>query len=342
MKFSCYADWNQLPGSADALFEQASKGSLFYSRAWLANLSGVLEKGEHLLLACVEDDGKLLALLPLIKAGGNNYYSLKHRYTTHFSLLLADTHQQQVLTCLVQGLTNLPVASLLLEPVADDDSRLNNFQAQLEAAGYHCERLFRFYNWVYHVEGRSFDDYMSERPTRLRNTIARKKRKLEREHGYNIRLFTGKAVPAAMHDYYAVYTSSWKANEQYKGFLDEVVAAFSRQGWSRLAVLYAAGQPVAAQLWFVLHGKAVIFRLAYNEAWKPYSPGSILTSYLMKYVIDTDMVEEIDFLTGNDTYKQDWMSTRRQRFALSCVKNVQPAGRFARFVDLLRRMFTIG
>jgi CelD/BcsL family acetyltransferase involved in cellulose biosynthesis len=109
-------------------------------------------------------------------------------------------------------------------------------------------------------------------------------------------------------------------------------------GWSRLAVLYVKGQPVAVQLWFVLRGKASIFRLAYNEAWKQYSPGSILTSSLMEYVIDTDKVEEIDFLTGNDAYKQDWMSDRRECFALSCVKSISPASRYERFVELLKRM----
>jgi len=40
----------------------------------------------------------------------------------------------------------------------------------------------------------------------------------------------------------------------------------------------------------------------------------------MEYVIDIDKVDEVDFLTGNDAYKQDWMSERRQRYALSCVK----------------------
>jgi CelD/BcsL family acetyltransferase involved in cellulose biosynthesis len=117
-----------------------------------------------------------------------------------------------------------------------------------------------------------------------------------------------------------------------------MVAGFSKAGWSRLAVLYIKGQPVAAQLWFVCHDKAVIFRLAYDKAWKSYSPGSILTCFLMEYVIDTDKVEEIDFLTGNDAYKQDWMSVRRERYAMCCVLNVKSAGRFGLLVDSLKRM----
>lgn len=56
----------------------------------------------------------------------------------------------------------------------------------------------------------------------------------------------------------------------------------------------------------------------------------------MEHVIDTDQVEEIDFLTGNEAYKQDWMSERRERFALSCVKSVKPAGKYALFVESLK------
>ena len=42
----------------------------------------------------------------------------------------------------------------------------------------------------------------------------------------------------------------------------------------------------------------------------------------MEYVIDTDKVEEIGFLRGNDAHKKDLMSVRRDRFTLDYVKNL--------------------
>ena len=337
MKFVCYTDWDQLPESANALFEQAQKDSLFFSRPWYECLTATLDD-ESMALACVVAENKVLALLPLLKSVGSTGYALKHRYTSLYSLLLADADQQQVLACLVEGLIQLPLNALLLEPVAHDDVRLNNLQYALEAAGYNCDRAFRFYNWFLRVQGQCYVDYMAARPARLRNTIARKARKLEREHGYQIRLFVEDEVPQMMSDYYAVYNASWKTNEQYASLVDDMVARFSKAGWTRLAVLYINGQPAAAQLWFVHHGKASIFRLSYDQAWKQYSPGSILMSYLMEYVIDIDKAEEVDFLVGNDAYKQDWMSDRRERFAWSCVKTAKPAGWFQRSVTSLRCM----
>jgi len=338
MKFVCYTEWDQLPDSANVLFEQAGNENVFFSRPWFESLSATALDDDHsLLLACVLTGDDVKAILPLMKSTGNTWYSLRHGYTPLYSLLLADDDQERVLSCLTEALIQMPVNGLLLEPVADDDNRLNTLQRSLESVGYRCEHLFRHYNWVYRLHGKSYAQYMAERPAQLRNTISRKQRKLEREHGYEIRFFTGDEVPGAMADYTAVFNASWKQNEfRNVAFMNRIVESFSRAGWSRLAILYVQGKPIAAQLWFVHQRKASIFRLAYDQAWKQYSPGSILTSFLMEYVIDTDRVEEIDFLSGNDTYKQDWMSERRERFLLSCVKSIKPASRYERFVGLLK------
>ena len=340
MKFVCYSNWDQLPESANALFVQGEKDSIFFSRPWFECLTATALDDDHtMVLACVVAGDKVMAILPLMESTGTKtWYSLRHGFTPLYSLLLADDDQERVLACLAQALSQSSVNGLLLEPVADDDSKLNGLQRFLATAGFRCEHIFRHYNWIYRLQGQSYADYMAARPAQLRNTISRKKRKLEREHGYEIRLFTGDEVPRGMPDYYVVYNASWKQNEiKNAGFQDCFVEAFSRAGWSRLAILYIKGQPVAAQLWFVHHNKASIFRLAYDKAWRQYSTGSILTSFLMEYVIDTDRVNEVDFLTGNDAYKQDWMSERRERFLLSCVKSIIPASRYERFIEALKR-----
>lgn len=291
-------------------------------------------------LACVLDEESVMAILPLMHcAGVNTWYALRHGFTPLYSLLLTDDVKEQVLSCLAHGLSQLPHNALLLEPVASDDSNLIGLARHLEHAGFSCEYTFRDYNWVYHLHRQSYQEYMEGRPAVLRNTIVRKMRKLEREHSYEIRLFSGEEVPRHMPDYYVVYNASWKQNEvKHAEFQDSFVAEFSKAGWSRLAILYINDQPVAAQLWFVHHNKASIFRLAYDKAWRDYSVGSILTNYLMEYVIDTDKVEEIDFLTGNDAYKQDWMSERRERYLLSCIKNKKPASRVEKIVSFLKLM----
>ena len=337
MEFVSFTDWDELPDSANALFAQAEKDSIFFSHPWFKNLvATALEDDQYMLLACVVEGDSMLAILPLMKRTSEKWYSLRNNYTSLYTLLLADNDKQEILTCLVQGLSQLPLESVQLRPVAENDKCMNCLQRAMELSGFDCYRHFQFYNWIHRLQGQSFKDYMAARPARVRNTIARKQRKLEREHGYDIRLFIDDDLQQALADYNAIYTASWKANELFGGFIEGLVNNMSEQGWLRLAILYIAGQPAAAQIWFVAHGKASIFKLAYDEAWKQYSAGSILTHYLMQYVIDTDKVEEIDFLTGNDAYKKDWMTERRERWRLSCVNKCEPKGRISLFVESLK------
>jgi hypothetical protein len=320
MKFVCYRQWRQLPADIDDLFEQGAKKSLFISQHWLETLYFNAFDNQNLLLASVVDEGRVLALLPLIAHENGHWQSLSHRYTSFYSPLLATECRTDALACLAEGLSQLAFRSLRLEPVAEDDSNTQRLKQAMETAGFEHQRHFRFYNWIHPTGGQSFDAYMQGRPTQLRNTIARKQRKLERDHGYTIKMFRGKEVKAALSDYHSAYSASWKAYEQYAELLNALATNLSAPDWTRLAVLYIDEKPAAAQLWFVLHGKASIFRLAYDEDWKQYSPGSILTAYLMQYVIDTDEVDEIDFLNGNEAYKQDWMTERRERWGLVFFK----------------------
>lgn len=320
MEFVCYSNWEQLPDSANLLFAEGAKQSIFLSRPWFENLTdNALEDEQSMLLACVVDNAKVLAILPLMRQSDANLHSLTHRYSSFYSVLTKKTDQPAIMTCLAEGLASLAPASLRLEPLADDDENINRLQKALQQTGVECHRFFRFYNWVHLLEGQTFRQYMAGRHGRVRNTIARKQRKLQREHDYRIQLYTTDDLESALADYHAAYNASWKAHELYRIFFNGIAASLAKPGWLRLAILYIKDKPAAAQIWFVAHHKAYIFRLAYDEAWKDYSPGSILTSYLMQQVIDIDKVEEIDFLTGNEAYKQDWMTTRRQRWGMNCA-----------------------
>ncbi len=326
MKFVTYADWDQLPRNAKTLFSKGEKDSIFFSRQWFNNfLRTSLDDGHTLLLACVVDGDSVLSILPIMKPDNSEYWhSLSNYNSSLYRILLADKKQQEILNCLVQGLSLLPLVELTLDPIAENDENMLKFQRVMESSDFYCLQPLRFVNWFHQLQGQSFEAYMASRPSRVRNTIERKKRKLEREHGYDIRLFIDNDLQQAMLDYNAIYQASWKTNERFAGFVEGLVQSLAKPGWLRFAILYIEEKPVAAQIWFVAHGKANIFRLVYDQNWKKYSPGSILTHYLMKHVINIDRVEEIDFLTGNDAYKKEWMSESRTRWGLIFAKKQKP------------------
>ncbi|MBF0194984.1 MAG: GNAT family N-acetyltransferase [Magnetococcales bacterium] len=319
MQFKCFKAWDQLPKSAEILFGQAEKQSLFLSRPWFENLAATaLGQDQNLLLACVVDSRCVLAILPLTTRDDGNYEPLSHHVTPLYSILLEETKRDAIITCLVGGLQSLPNKIHRFLPIDADDKNMNHLQQVMESLGYECNRYIRIFNWVHSINGASFKQYMAARPAHLRNTIKRKSRKLEREHGYHIRLFVDDDLQLALTDYQKVFRASWQGTEHFAGFIPGLLNHFAKHGWLRLAILYSDQRPIAAQLWFVAHQKASIFRLAYDKAWKNYSPGSILTSYLMEHVIDIDKVNEVDFLTGNDPYKQNWMSRCNKRWVMGC------------------------
>ena len=337
MEFVCYANWDALPTSAEDLFAQTARDSIFFSRPWFENLhQHAPAQHQRLRLACVLDDQQVMAILLLEMRSEQHWYALSNLYSSLYTLLLTDDAQQEVVDCLALGLSRLPFASLRLEPIAEDDPQMHRFEQAIRALGIACHRRFRFYNWVHQTHGQTFADYLQARPARLRNTLARKQRKLAREYNYTIRLFTDQDLQLALQDYDTVYQKSWKANELYGEFIQGLAYRLAEQGWLRLAILYINNQPVAAQFWFVVHGRASIFKLVYDQQWAHYSPGSILSRYLMAQVIDNEQVSEIDFLTGNDAYKQDWMSERRERYVLHCIKQTEPERGVARLRKWLR------
>jgi CelD/BcsL family acetyltransferase involved in cellulose biosynthesis len=69
---------------------------------------------------------------------------------------------------------------------------------------------------------------------------------------------------------------------------------------------------VAAQFWTVDGGTAWIHKLAHLDSAKPLSAGTTLSAALFAHVIDRDRVTWVDFGTGDDPYKRDWMEQVRR------------------------------
>ena len=79
----------------------------------------------------------------------------------------------------------------------------------------------------------------------------------------------------------------------------------------------------AAALGPVENGVAYIHKLAHLEQMKHLSAGTTLSAALFKHSIDIDRVDLIDFGTGSDRYKADWMEQVRPRFRLDCLDSRQ-------------------
>ena len=193
-----------------------------------------------------------------------------------------------------------------LEPL--DQAVLQSVSQGFSRAGWLHRAQERTANWIAHTAGEDFEAYWARRPGQLRSTVRRKSAKAK----LDIRLHDD-FDEAAWSDYEAVFAASWKGQEGSPAFLRALAKATAAWGRMRMGVAYdPGGAPLAAQFWTVDAGIATIHKLAYVDAAKALSPGSILSRAMFAHVIDRDRPTMIDFGTGDDPYKAEWMDERRQ------------------------------
>lgn len=157
------------------------------------------------------------------------------------------------------------------------------------------------------LSGMSFPEYIFNRSSKLKNTLTRKMKKLSKDHTWHVRIvFDGSK--SVLDDFKQVYDRSWKEPEAYPDFIDRLVALGDGMRAVVVGVLYVADRPVASQLWLRSGASFTIYKLAYDEAFKSYSVGSVLTQSLFYEVMTSGTVSTVDFGVGNESYKGEWLS----------------------------------
>ncbi len=280
---------------------------------WWRNLA---ESCHILPLIAVARQGEHRAVLPLMHrartvAALANWYSFRVR-----ALVTPGADARGLLTELAADLAG-QAPRITLSPLPDENGETTLLADCFRAAGWAVFREACDVNHVLPVKGRSYVEYMAARPGPLRTTLKRKSGKVE------VELLT-RFAPSAWQAYETVYAQSWKPEEGSPLFLRRFAEEEGRAGRLRMAIARAEGEPVAAQFWTVEGGTAFIHKLAHTEASKPLSPGTTLSAALFEQVIDRDGVSLVDFGTGNDGYKRDWMEQVRPRYRLDMFRPLWP------------------
>ncbi len=326
---------------------------IFYTLEWLESLyhhgfeamATALGAKMPKLRLFVAEDGGSNRLVCLALLDGNTLCSLSNYYSSLFGPLVwplpaekssARVATQNAWVALAQQLRCSPRRwpMLTMSPMDAESADFSAIQAALKSQGYQVDTYACFGNWYLQVVGRGFDEYRKTLPSALRRSVERGQRRLTAQSPWNIQIQNADddQLESAIANFVHVYAKSWKSPEPNLQFVPNLARMAARQGWLRLGVLKIENCAVAAQLWLVKDGKANIFKLAYIEGYERFSVGSVLTHAMMKHCIDLDLVHEVDYLTGDDSYKKDWMSHRRERrgivaFHLGTARGAWQAGK---------------
>lgn len=268
-------------------------------------------------LIALAEDGDEWAALALKRAGSRlepliNWYSFTWR-----PLLTPGPNARKLMRCLALSLRSR-AARITLWPLPDEDGSTSLMERAFRDAGWIVLRKAHDTNHVLPLEQRSYADYLASRPGPLRTTLKRKAKKVRVEIFHNFKA-------DAWRIYEDIYARSWKPTESDPTMLRRFAEAEGNAGRIRFALAYHEDRPVGAQFWTVEGGTAFIHKLTHLEEFQFLSPGTTLTAALMEQVIDRDQVTLVDFGTGDDPYKRDWMDATRPRFTLDCYNPRNPA-----------------
>lgn len=263
--------------------------------------------GDALALPLTRDDQGLRAGLK----GLSNWYAFTWR-----ELATSPATQDKLLNALARDLQSR-TSRIVLEALPDEDGTATRLEAGFRKAGWNVRREICDTNHVLEVSGQSYADYLAARPGKLRTTLKRKAKKVSVEI---LTQFKGDIWDC----YEEVYGQSWKPEEGDPAMLRQFAQAEGAAGRVRLGTARHDGTVIAAQFWTVENGTAYIHKLTHLESAKQLSAGTTLTAALFEHVIDRDKVNLVDFGTGDDPYKRDWMEQIRPRFRLTCLKPSDP------------------
>ncbi|WP_176591338.1 GNAT family N-acetyltransferase [Sphingobium sp. EM0848] len=308
--------------------DRAATPSLFDRIDWFESLHDHCFPQVPVRICNAVEEGKAVWLF-LLSSGAGQLSALANWYSFDWSPVFLGAPDPTVRRRLIEVIAQKLLkdsARIDLYPVTNaSDLLLEAFRR----AGWFGVRRSMGGRHLLRPQGRSFADYWTDRPGRLRTLITRK----SRASRFTLSI-TDRLTDSLWHDYAAVHERSWKQPEPDLPFLRALAQRESAAGTLRLGFARLEEQPVAAQLWTVENGTALIHKLAHDKGFDGASPGSLLSHALFAHVMDKDGVTLIDYGTGDNGYKTDWMEERETLYRLDffnprCASVWLPAARTA-------------
>lgn len=309
-------DFDNLPEDLRLIFERAGEESFFAQQAWYGLMATHGREPEsHARIYQGEKDERVALVM---RVAGRTLSGLSNAFTMEYGPLVGWGAGKAAISRLIAEIgIQRPnwdtIQMTALDPVDESWAALLD---GLRSARLVVKPFFDSGTWFEDTRGLDFQRYYDERPSILRNTYARKA-KIETQGRVDYRFSAPKEdIEPLIADYEEVYGHSWKEAERFPTFMPNLIRLAFGLGALRMGVIRVDGTPAAAQFWILWRGRAVIYKLAYDERFSKLSLGTVLTMRMIERVLECDKPSEINFGRGDDPYKRLWLPRRRERWGL--------------------------
>lgn len=339
-----YVGADSVPADARIRMTKAAADCLEFSWDWYRLLEQtVLSKsGNRAYFHVLRVAGVPAVILPLAAPAntlGQSATALGNFYTTLYAPYLAPEVTVEQLTLLLRHVKRVAGGrpSLRLAPMDRQAPGYALLRRALRRAGFVSFEFFCFGNW-YLRPAADWDEYLCSRDAKLRYAIRKMGERLTAKGARIEILTTREEVATATSAYERVYAASWKRAEPFEAFIPGLIELCAAQGALRMGIIWLGERPIAAQLWILTGKRISIYKVAYDEEFKSFSPGTVLTATLMRHALQNDSVHEVDYLMGDDPYKRNWMTDRRERWGLIAFNPMTIRGSAALALESFNRL----
>jgi hypothetical protein len=333
-----YSRLEELPQPFLELFAEAERQTFFLGLPWFENfIQNAMAPGDRARIYGITVGDTAVGVFAMRSPGSKRVFSprkleaLANYYSCLYGPQLAESAggSRRVIRAFTLAIREeQPRWDVIDIKLLDANSEiLPVLTEELRAAGFVVQTYFCAGNWFEPVNGRSYREYLEGLRSSVRNIAKSKNKKVERSGRVRCEIITGvEGLEAGIAAYEKVYAESWKVPEPFSKFIPGLLHTCAAHRTLRLGVAYVDGEPAAAQIWIVHCGVASIYKIAYDRKFRDLSVGTYLTTRMMERAIDVDRVREVDYLTGDDAYKKDWMSQRRERWGILALNPRTPRG----------------
>jgi|GEM_PF-768023 len=185
-----------------------------------------------------------------------------------------------------------------------------------------------------------WDTFFSSRTKKLKKSLKHKLNRFNKEPGFTI---TEKKISSTedpiVPEIIQISANSWKAgigndlksHHRSRQFLFNLIESFGRSGLLSAWMIHHGKTPVAFELHLAYDGIVYPIRADYDEAFKAFSPGSVLEYSALKHLFKTGLVRQYYTCADDYWYLSNW-TTEYEEF---CTVEVFGGGAKTRFLYAL-------
>jgi len=296
----------------EALHADSGLRSPFLTWAWQRDWLAAFGEGRRLALHAVSDDaGRLLAILPLVEvAPGRLMLAGGADVSDYLDLLCRRGHETEAWSGLLDARA-ADRATWELHSVPAASPTVTALPSLAAAAGLAATAIIEERCPVLALP-ETWDAFLSALPKKHRHELTRKMRRLEREvpDARVVWETTPAGIDRRLDDFLTLHRASREGKAKFmdarmEGFFRRVIGALAATGGARLALLEAAGGPMASFVTLEWDGTVGLYNSGFAPAHAALSPGLVLLAHVVRDALERGC-RRFDFLRGEERYKYEF------------------------------------